>query len=267
MVSRTLLESFSTESGRYVELVHVLAERALVARYRGSILGVYWSVLSPVMMSVIYTGIFGTAFLQYYNNSYWHYALAVFTGMVTFNFFSGATSQALTSVVHNGGLLNKVKLPMSVFPVAIIVANCFQLVVGTLPLLAILTLWQTQNPLLVLALLLPLLAMVGVCLGMGLLVSGLYVFFRDLPYFYEIMVAVLSIATPLFYPPEIIPPRFGVILSLNPLAVIIQVVRGIVLEGVVAWDLMGTALMAGGLLLLLGLVMFQSWRSHYMDLL
>jgi ABC-type polysaccharide/polyol phosphate export permease len=267
VVAETPLNSLLRGGSRYLELVHILAERALTARYRGSILGVYWSVLSPVMMSAIYTGIFGRAFLSYYDNSYLRYALAVFTGIVVFNFFSGATSQALTAVVHNGGLLNKVKLPMSVFPVAIVVANCFQLVVGTLPLLAVLTLWQTGNPLLPLALLLPLLAVVAVCLGMGLLVSGLYVFFRDLPYFYEIMVAVLSIATPLFYPPEIIPERFGVVLSLNPLGVIIQVVRDIVLRGIVAWDQIAVALTAGGLTLLLGVVVFQTWRSHYMDML
>ena len=101
---------------RYVELLHILVERNLKGRYRGSFLGVYWSLLSPLLMTGMYTAIFGVAFKSYFNGSIVSYMLAAFTGLIIINFFSSSTSQALSSVVGGGSLMNKILLPMSVFP-------------------------------------------------------------------------------------------------------------------------------------------------------
>jgi lipopolysaccharide transport system permease protein len=90
--------------GRYWELIYVLVSRNLKGRYRGSFLGVYWSLLNPLMMTGLYTAIFGATFASYYNNSLMNYVLAAFTGLIIINFFSAATSQALTSIVNNGFL-------------------------------------------------------------------------------------------------------------------------------------------------------------------
>ncbi|MFM6136233.1 MAG: ABC transporter permease, partial [Sphaerospermopsis kisseleviana] len=94
---------------RYWELLHVLVVRTLKVRYRGSILGVYWSLLNPLIMTGLYTAIFGATFASYYDNSILNYVLAAFTGLVVINFFSASTSQALASVVGNGALLNKIR--------------------------------------------------------------------------------------------------------------------------------------------------------------
>ena len=83
---------------RFWELLVVLVRRNLKVRYRGSLLGVYWSLLNPMIMTGLYTAIFGTAFSKYYNNSIPNYVLAAFTGLVIINFFSASTSQALSSV-------------------------------------------------------------------------------------------------------------------------------------------------------------------------
>src|ERR1700748_1415958 len=83
---------------RYRDLVIVNAVRWLKVRYRGSVLGVFWSLCNPLIMTTVYTLIFGSAFRQYYNNSLISYILAVFTGLAFLNFFSGATSMALPSI-------------------------------------------------------------------------------------------------------------------------------------------------------------------------
>ena len=124
---------------RYWELVSVLASREIKVRYRGSFLGVYWSIFNPLMMTGLYAVIFGAAFKKYYHDSLWEYILAAFTGLAVIHFYGGSTAQALSSIVSNGSLLNKVKLPVTVFPVSIIIANIFQLIVGMLPLLIIVT--------------------------------------------------------------------------------------------------------------------------------
>ncbi len=257
-----------SQVGRYWELLHVLVARNLKVRYRGSVLGVYWSLLSPLIMTGLYAAIFGKAFEKYYGNSIINYVLAAFTGLVVINFYSASTSQALTSVVGNGALLNKIRLPVSVFPVSMIAANVFQFAIGVLPLLAIVTLVTCKSIVNVLALLLPLLALAFVATGVGFLVSALYVFFRDLPYFYELVVFVLWLSSPVFYPAAIVPTPVQPLLALNPLSPIIESIRQISLSGELPnLSLIWGALLSGVIILSLGWACFQWWRHQFMDLL
>jgi ABC-type polysaccharide/polyol phosphate export permease len=257
-----------SQARRYWELLHVLVARNLKTRYRGSFLGVYWSLLNPLLMTGLYAAIFGKAFASYYSNSIINYVLAAFTGLVVINFFSAATGQALSSVVGNGALLNKIRLPVSIFPVSMVAANLFQFTVGALPLLAIMTLITSKSIVNVLALLLPLLALILVSTGIGFLVSALYVFFRDLPYFYELVVFVLWISSPIFYPAAIVPVQVKPFLNLNPLSLIIESIRQITLSGQLPnLSLILGALLSGILILAIGWVSFQGWRSQFMDLL
>lgn len=255
---------------RYWETIYVLAECNLKLRYRGSLLGVYWSLLNPLIMTGLYAAIFGSAFAPQYSNSVVSYILATFTGLVVINFFSAATTQALVSIVNNGPLLNKVPIPTSVFPVAEVTANIFQLLVGSLPLLAIATVIHTHSVMRLGLLVFPLLSLVLISLGASLLVSGLFIFFRDLPYFYELVLAMLLIGSPIFYPEAIVPETVRPLLSLNPLWPTIQSLRQIVVPSGDSADLtllILDALLRGLVMVALGWAFFTSWRSQFMDLL
>lgn len=257
-----------SEAQRYGDLLRVLVRRNLKVRYRGSFLGAYWSLLNPLIMTGVYTMIFGSVFATHYDNSILKYVLAAFTGLVVINFFTAATNQALVSVVGNGALLNKVLLPVSVFPMSAIAANGFQFVISSLPLLAVVTLLSSHNPLFLLALLIPVTALLMVCAGFGFLTSALYVFFRDLPYFYELFVFVLWISSPVFYPEDIVPNELKPFLALNPLFPIIASIRQIAVVGVLpSWHLLVGSLLSGMIILGLGWGCFQWWRSQFMDLL
>ncbi|PSB29648.1 ABC transporter permease [Stenomitos frigidus] len=280
-----------SEAQRYWELLRVLVERNLSARYRGSVLGVFWSLLNPLTMTGLYTAIFGGVFATQYYGSLFGYAMAAFTGLTIINFFSAATSQALTSVVGNGPLLNKIRLPVSVFPVAVNAANVFQFLVGPMPLLAIVTVVNVRHHVLThlaapmplaelvativtkslinLAIFpLPLLALTLVCLGAGFLVSALFVFFRDLPYFYELVIFVLWISSPVFYPASIVPAHVRPLLELNPLFPIIECTRQIVLSGEPPdVSMLVRALVSSVVIFGLGWSCFRWWRPQFMDLL
>lgn len=222
-------------------------------------------------MTSIYAAIFGAAFASFFG-SVFDYILAAFTGLLVINFFSSATNQALASVVASGGLMNKIKLPISVFPVSMIIANVFQFVVGPLPLLAIVTIykswesgWWLVNAV---SLFFPLLALSLVCMGVGFFVSALYVFFRDLPYFYELVTFVLWIGSPIFYPSEIVPEQVRRFLVINPLLPIIDSIRQISLSGNLPdFTLIAHALLNGLILLTVGWWCFRSWQKNFMDLL
>ncbi|MGB2926081.1 MAG: ABC transporter permease [Limnothrix sp.] len=259
---------FDADFKHYIELLRVLVMRSLKVRYRGSILGIYWSLLNPLTMTGLYTAIFGSTFASYYNNSITNYVLAALTGLIVINFFSSSTVQALSSVVGNGALLNKIRLPVSVFPLSMIVANIFQFVMGAFPLLAIVALLKSQSLTNVFAIFLPFLALVLFCIGVGFFVSALYVFFRDLPYFYELVVFVLWISSPIFYPAEIVSPAMRPLLNINPLSRIIESLRQITLSGDLPdFSLITNAIVSGIVFAGLGWLYFRSMRSQFMDLL
>jgi ABC-type polysaccharide/polyol phosphate export permease len=256
---------------RYWELVSVLAGREIKVRYRGSFLGVYWSLFNPLIMTALYAVIFGAAFKKYYHDSLWEYILAAFTGLTVIHFYSGSTAQALSSIVGNGSLLNKVKLPVTVFPVSIIIANTFQLLVGMFPLLVIVTIFLSPHLssfLNIIAIPLPLLALLSISMGIGFLTSALYVFFRDLPFFYELIQFLLMMSSPIFYPAAIVDPKIRPILELNPLYPVIESLRQIVLSGnspdlfliIRAW-------LSGIIILAIGWICFNWLRPKFMDLL
>jgi ABC-type polysaccharide/polyol phosphate export permease len=257
-----------SEIRRYYDLLNVLVERNLKGRYRGSMLGIYWSLLNPAIMTALYTAIFGTVFASYFDNSKLNYILAAFTGLVVINFFSAATNQALPSIVSNGGVLNKIRLPMSIFPVSMVLANIFQFSVSVFPLLAVVTIWKSGGILNAIALIFPVLALALVCTGVGFFVSTLYVFFRDLPYFYEIVCFVLWISSPVFYPKDIVPASVQPFLALNPLFPIIESIRQLSLSrDLPNLALIGQSLLGGIIILGIGWSCFRAWRHLFMDLL
>jgi lipopolysaccharide transport system permease protein len=255
----------------YRELLLVLMRRNLKRRYRGSFLGIYWSLLNPVAMTGIYTAIFGAAFAQYYNNSSLDYVLAAFTGLVVINFFSASTAQALSSVVENGGMVNKIRLPLFIFPLATIGANIFQLLLGAFPLLVIVTLLRndiSHSLFNVFALFVPITGLILVCTGLGMLMSALYVFFRDLSYFYELLTFLLWISSPIFYPPDIVPEAVKQFLILNPILPIIESIRQLtLLNQTPNLGFLAHSLISGLIVVTIGAIAFSHWRSQFMDLL
>jgi homopolymeric O-antigen transport system permease protein len=257
-----------TAARRYLDLILLLAARIIKVRYRGSHLGVVWSLLNPLLMTAVYSLIFGTQFKSYYDNSLTEYILAVFTGLTVVSFFSSASSQALTSIVANGMLLNKVSLPVSLFPISYVAANLFQLAVTTLPLLVVVTLWRSASLSHAVALLAPLLGLMLTTAGFSLALSSLYVFFRDLPYLYEIFTFVMWITTPLFYPAAVVPTGVKAYLSINPLAPIVEAVRAIALRpGHIPFAVLWQPIAVGACVLVVGAGLYAFTRNDFMDLL
>ncbi len=251
---------------RFYELVHILTLRNLKVRYRGSVLGIYWSLLNPIIMTVVYSAIFSATFERYYQGSAIRYALAVLIGLIVVNFFSATTTQALPAVVSGGMLLNKIKLPPAVFPVSMVVAYTFQLVVASIPALAIITVLISKTPYHLLLLPLPLASVVVLSTGVAFFVSALYVFFRDIPYLYELVTFLLWLTVPVFYPVAIVPEQLRSFLWLNPLYPVIESLRQIALDrSTPDFRLMGIAALEALVVLALGWLVFAANRRKFMD--
>jgi ABC-type polysaccharide/polyol phosphate export permease len=253
---------------RFLELTRLFAARSLKTRYRGSILGVYWSLCNPLIMTAIYTAVFGSAFASYYGGSLLNYVLACFVGLVVLNFFSQTSTQALSCVVSNGPLLNKIRIPLATLPLSVVAANLFQYLVGVLPLMLVVTAIVSRKPTHVIAMIIPSISLLMMTIGFSYAVAALYVFFRDLPYLYELVVFVLWITSPIFYPSQLVPEAIRGYVGLNPLAAIIGSVRDIAFtSGHVSRDGLLHAFADGGISLIVGVGLFAALRSDFMDLL
>ena len=251
---------------RLRDVVGVLFAQNVKIRYRGSVLGIVWSALSPLGMAAVYTAIFGATFARYYGDSDLRYGAAVYIGLVLIGFFIAATSECTTVLVQNGGLLNKVRIPFEAFPLATVSAHAFQLLAGSVPLMLVLSLVMNRDPVRVLLLVVPLAALAMLAAGTGFLVSAVGVFFRDTPHLYELATFLLWVTTPVFYPATIVPARLSQFLVFNPLYAIVQTARDLVLTTTVPslW-MFAIALCEGALVLVAGFAAFRSMRVKFMD--
>ena len=176
--------TFLTSLARNRELWWKLSEREVIGRYRGSILGWAWSLLTPLMMLGVYTFVFSTVFKARWGDleqaGSLGFAINLFAGLITYNIFAECATQAPTLILSNTNYVTKVIFPLEILSAVSISAALFHACTSTLVLLTFELIAVQQVPLT--ALLLPLVwlpYLLG-CLGMSWLVSALGVFLRDL---------------------------------------------------------------------------------------
>jgi len=211
---------------RYRELLRQLVIREVKLRYKRSVLGFAWTVLNPLFAMAIFTMVFSRIFGERP-----HYPLYVITALLGWNVFSLGTSRGLDSVVINGPIIRKVFVPKAIFPIAAIVSQVVNFVFSLVPLFLFMILVGAGFSVHLLWLPIPLFGLACFALGVALLMGALNVFFRDVKYFYEAGVLAWFYATPIFYPPEIIPDKFKFLLHVNPMYALLESLRAPIYRG------------------------------------
>jgi ABC-type polysaccharide/polyol phosphate export permease len=253
---------------RQAGLVRIAAIRSLKVRYRGSALGVLWSFANPILMTGMYTALFGAAFSRYFGSSVVEYLLYVFVGLVVVTFFLNATSEALVSVVTNGPTLNKIPLAPAVFPLASVGANLFQQLVTTFPVVLLISLLQSHDVVRVLLVPVVLLSLSMLVTGVSLALAAFYVFFRDLSYLWGIGGFMLWMTSPLFYPEQVAPERVRVWFHINPVSQQLSALREVAIgHGPLRLDVIALAVVTGTVACVAGALIFRATRREFMDLL
>jgi ABC-type polysaccharide/polyol phosphate export permease len=210
---------------RHRALVGVLVAREVKARYRGSVLGFFWSLLNPLLMLAVYTLVF-QLLLPNRSPSTSPYALFLFCGLLPWNWLSSAITDSASSLLTHGALLRKILFPAEVLPAVSVFAQGVHFLLALPVLLAALVAgalgafgarvplgWPLVQvvPLLVLQALL--------LLGVGLFLAAVTVHFRDVKDLLQTALSVLFFATPILYTLRDLPPsRLTRLLALNPLA-------------------------------------------------
>ena len=217
------------------ELWWRLTEREVLGRYRGSFLGIAWSFLNPLAMLAVYTFIFSQVFKVRWGSleqsGPMGFAINLFAGLIVFNLFSECTTRAPASILANPNYVKKVIFPLEILG-AVIVGSALFHAITSLTVLSLFTLINQQPihltwlwlPVVWLPLLLGSLALIW-------LLSAVGVFLRDLSQLISVMVSMLMFLSPIFFPISALPTRWQPLLSLNPLANVIEQTRLVLIAG------------------------------------
>jgi lipopolysaccharide transport system permease protein len=203
---------------RYRGLIQTLVVRDLKARYRGSVLGFFWSFINPLLLLLIYSFVFTVVLPGIHNEKLEPYALFMFCGILPWTWFGSSLLESSNTLIAGGNLIKKVLFPAEVLPIVTVLANMVHFFLG-LPILAAFLIYY-QRPLDPLELLwFPIIVFVQLLLSIGLALffSAMTVHFRDLKDLLGNLLTLWFFATPIIYPMLDAPASFRPFLNLNPM--------------------------------------------------
>lgn len=216
-----------------LELILSLARRELLARYKGSVLGVVWAVVTPVVTIAIFTfifaGIFGARFGS--RGTQWDYALYIFCGLLPWTMFQETLQQSATTVVANSNLVKRVVFPLETLPVAQTLSSLGTQMFGTVALLIATIIIRQELHATLLWLPVLLLPQILATLGAAWLVASLGVFLRDIAQGLNLLLMAWMFLTPIIYPESMVPERYRPFIDANPFTALVRSYRRIFLEG------------------------------------
>lgn len=206
---------------QYRDLVTYLVGRELKVRYRRSTIGFAWTMLQPLLTMLVLQLVFSAIFrFEIYN-----YPVYALSGILFWSFFSQSIVTSMNSLRANAGLLTKLPVPKSVFPISTVIAGVINLLFALIPLFAILIV--TGHPMRPSLMFLPVAILLAALftLGAGLVLSPLAAFFTDVIELVGVVLTLTMYLTPIFYPIEIIPESFRWVVRFNPLRSVLEVFR------------------------------------------
>lgn len=217
------------ELWRYRDLLRMLVSNSIKTRYKRSALGVVWTLLNPLLNTLVLT----IAFSQLLRFEVENYAIYLLVGLLVWNFFSQTTLHAMNTLVWGSSLIKRIYVPRSIFAVSVLGNGLVNFGLSLIPLALIMLIMGHSFTWTLLLLPIALVLLGMFTLGITLLISTLAVFFVDVIDMYGILISAWFYMTPIIYPIEIVPEKFAIFLRLNPMFYIIGLFRGLIFEGVI----------------------------------
>jgi lipopolysaccharide transport system permease protein len=251
---------------RYRELFLILAWRDISVRYKQTIIGVVWAILKPFLTMLVFTVIFGRI-ARLPSDGGAPYALMVFAAMLPWTLFSTALGEASNSLISNANLISKVYFPRLIVPTATVVTAFVDFLISFVILLALMVHYQFAPKWNML--LLPMFTFVALLasLGPGLWITALNVKYRDFRYVIPFVVQFGLYVSPVGFSSSVIPERWRLVYSINPIVGVIDGFRWCILGGVspIYWPGFALSLAVVAFFLWLGVFQFRKMEKSFAD--
>lgn len=249
---------------RYREMLYFLVWRDVILRFKQTVVGAAWVILQPIITMLIFTLIFSR--VAKIPSDGIPYPVFAFTALLPWTYFSQALARSSGSVVNNSNLVTKIYFPRLLIPLAASIAPAVDLVFSFLVLLALLAWFRIALTWTILAIPLYLGLAVMTALSIGLWFSALNVRYRDVGNIIPFLIQVWMYASPVVYPVRMVPEKWRVLYSLNPMVGVIEGFRWAVF-GKQSPDFMMTAMSATVVLVLMfgGIVYFKRVERTFAD--
>lgn len=256
-------------------LIRRMLARDIAQRYRGSALGLLWSFVTPLLMLAVYTVVFSVVFEARWMTrggadaappATGDFALILFCGLILHAFFADCLTRSPSIILNNANFVKKVVFPLEILPVIVLGAAAFHLAMSLCVLLAAKLALTGSLPLTALYLPLVLAPFFLLTAGISWGLASIGVYLRDIGQVIGLAVTVLMFLSPVFYPAEALPEAWRPYLVLNPLTVIIENTRAVLLWGEPPdWPRLGVYALVSLAVMFLGFAWFQKTRKGFAD--
>lgn len=209
---------------KYQFLFEELIKRDFKKKYKRAALGILWSMLSPLVMLLIMSIIFG----HFFGDRVPHYIIYLLAGQVVWGYFAEATNTGMGALQDNVGIFSKINVPKFLFVCSINVSSLINFLLTFIIFLVFTLVDGITFNLSFCLLIIPIICLIIFNYGMGLILSALFIFFKDIQYLYRIFLQILMYCSAIFYTVDILPENLRGFLYLNPIYVYITYFREIV---------------------------------------
>lgn len=221
---RQIIKNFK----KYRFLLSELIIKDIKLKYRRSYLGILWTLLEPLLTTIVLTLVFGGL----YKESDKTFPLFVVTGRLLYTFFANATKSAMKSIRSNGQMIKKVYVPKYIYPLSSIMAQYVTFLISLIVLVGVAVYVRIKPTYYMFQAIIPLFILFIMVIGVGLILATMEVFFRDMEYLWGVLLMIIMYCSAIFYNPDIISSQYDWILKLNPLYAVIHNFRETIIDGV-----------------------------------
>lgn len=252
------------ELWKFRELLYFLAWRDIKVKYKQTILGVFWAVLQPVLMMIIFSVLFGRFAGMPSDGA--PYPVFVFIGLLPWNYFASVLGQSTNSLVVGSNLVTKIYFPRLIMPLSSAIAALLDFFIAMIVLAFMMFYYGIGiGPGILLVPVLVLITMMN-AVGFGIWFSALNVRYRDIQYVIPFLVQIWMFATPVIYPKSLMGETFGWLLLLNPMGGVIEAFRPAILGHMpIPWLSLGISTTVGFIVFIGGIYYFRSVERHFAD--
>jgi lipopolysaccharide transport system permease protein len=255
---------------RHRELIGQLVRRDIEGRFKGSWLGVMWSLILPIGMLAVYTLVL-SGFMKFHwpgANGTLEFSLVLFVGLIVFTFFAEVLGRAPTLVVGNPNYVKRVVFPLEILPWVAVLSALFNALIGWVVWIAFALALYGQVHWTLLYFPLVIASTIPLALGFGWVVGSLSVFVRDIPPLIGVLTQALLFLSPVFYATDSVPEKLRIIVEANPLTRVIDQARATMVFGQSPdWSAIGIQFALSLVLGYAGYVWFQLTRDAFADVL